>query len=307
MNRIIFVLRITDNCNLDCSFCIYRKSNKNIYRRTCGDVYHKLIDLIDDSIIDNNNFHISLLGGEPTLEKEIYKITKKAKKKNIYTSMTTNGVALNDKNINNIKMFFDEITISIDGLKEYHDFERGKYIFDKVINNIIRLRKSYEGIIRINTLISSMNIIDFEKFLKNLIEIKAVDELTYNLLTNSKYKTEHLTYEAYKAYFVDKMPYFKEKYGKNIKICGSDNYINKLGKLIKGEKTPFYQCPILGKSFFIESNGIISNCSYTSNVSNVSIYDIDTKIFNSLAKSGINAKYIACYDCHDSNCFGKFL
>ena len=94
--------------------------------------------------LPGDSYHISLLGGEPTLWidtfLEVYNKYKKTSKKKIGISLNTNGLMFNEDLCNKIKGLNPRLAISLDGPKKSHDFNRidvfGKGTYDKLIEKI---------------------------------------------------------------------------------------------------------------------------------------------------------------------------
>jgi len=99
---------------------------------------------IIDEISELNIPHLIISGGEALLHDGIFEIIQYAKRKGIKkVSIVTNGTLLDEKNSSLIvNSGIDEITFSVDGLEESHDFLRGKGNFRKTIDSIMRLNKS---------------------------------------------------------------------------------------------------------------------------------------------------------------------
>lgn len=79
--------------------------------------------------------HIVLLGGEPLLYKNLWRLAKYIKKKNLTCGLITNGTLITEKNIRKLKENFVHTEISLDGSK-------------KEINDQVRFSGSFEGATR---------------------------------------------------------------------------------------------------------------------------------------------------------------
>lgn len=149
---------ISENCNLNCSYC-FEKTKKNI--NMSPEVALKALSiLINNSMEDNKSeVHILLFGGEPLLNFETIKILLGEMKKHTEIKFSiqtvTNGTIINDDIIQTFKDcdVYDHIScsfqLSIDGLKEDHDFYRvyhdGKGSFDTIMKNIPRFKEMFGG------------------------------------------------------------------------------------------------------------------------------------------------------------------
>lgn len=116
----------------------------------------------------NNNAYLpqwSIVGGEPTVTPGFYTILEKIKEYNIQdliqVVIITNGLVFNQKLVDLLTGIGEiEVTISIDGTRDVHNYIRYKRSFDRILHNI----KKYESIgcqgLTIETTISSLNLFD---------------------------------------------------------------------------------------------------------------------------------------------------
>jgi len=112
---------ITDNCNGRCITCTQwkRKSDNEL---TTEEVNKILLQLKEVGVRS-----ISFTGGEPTLRRDLSEIIKKTNDLNFDNiTLATNGLLLTkEKAIDFIENGLKEITISIDGVGQVHDYVRG--------------------------------------------------------------------------------------------------------------------------------------------------------------------------------------
>ena len=128
-------INITKNCNLKCPYC-YADANSlennenNIDSLTKEDI-SKFLDGVKKYA--TKNCSIQLTGGEPLLRKDLlYHAIEYSRRLGIaYVTVNTNGILLDDKDIDFFKRFnVDNVTISLDGVHENaHDLVRGKGTF----------------------------------------------------------------------------------------------------------------------------------------------------------------------------------
>ncbi len=152
-------LAITWNCNNRCIFCsLYKLQKKVIDKKS---IYH----VLDEK---KNLFnHVILLGGEPTISKDLLNIVKFAKKKGYIVSIITNGRMLSNLKFCKklLEKGIDNYIISIHASnKEMHDLlTRSPNSFDQTIKGMANLKKFGKRFIT-NTVINKLNY-------KNLPEI----------------------------------------------------------------------------------------------------------------------------------------
>lgn len=131
--------KITGKCNCKCKHCWATISNTEVEK-------DKLIKVAKE-IADNNVFLVSLSGGEPLLNKNLYDIIKILKSKNIVIEIMSNGSLITEEVANKLKEHLDlntdTVQISLDGSNsQIHDIQRGKPIFQKTVNGIKNLVKN---------------------------------------------------------------------------------------------------------------------------------------------------------------------
>ena len=133
-------LIITDRCNLSCTHCCADAPNlisKN-------DLDTKAMCKIIDKILQLNPSSITISGGEPLVRSDIWVIMEYLKSKfNGNIDIMTNGLLINEGNINYIKKYFDSISISLDGVDEEScRIIRGNNVFKSVIKKVEFLKSN---------------------------------------------------------------------------------------------------------------------------------------------------------------------
>ncbi len=149
-------LQLTQNCNLNCSYCAY---SGGYYNRTHTksrmdfEIAKRSIDFLLEHSGDNKEINIGFYGGEPLLEKELMRKCIKYAKQNSYGkklsfTITTNGTLLNES----IIQLFEEndvyLVISLDGPKEVQDRNRkfactSDSTFEIVMSNVNLIKQKY--------------------------------------------------------------------------------------------------------------------------------------------------------------------
>lgn len=188
-NQVSF--EVTDNCNLECEYCIYGKyyinrdkpSGINLDVETAKKVLDYLVNLWDSSLNSSHKKMISIgfYGGEALLNMNfitnIVEYTKIINAKHCYFvyHITTNGVLL-DKHISYLVQNNFKLSISLDGCLEadntYRKFPNGRSAYDMIYNNILLVQSKYPSFFKKNISFLSVlhNMNPVEKIYKNFIE-----------------------------------------------------------------------------------------------------------------------------------------
>jgi len=265
---------ITNQCNLRCKICsIWKEKEKRILHL---DQIKKVLESI------HNPVTVSLTGGEPFLHPQInqiyrylFKLFLKKKVKSI--DISTNGYStkiLQFMKINQNYLQPLSFSISLDGVKETHDLQRGKKgAFENTLKNILDIKK-YNIPITLKFVISKINYRDLMKIYKlskkiNIpLAVKLVERVPNYYHRSEKRKKilwNKKEIEFIKKTFEDILKDLKNVRNKflifaflNIKHFIEENNLN----FIKRCLTPKY-------SLFITSYGKIYNCLYQESIGNI--------------------------------------
>lgn len=159
---------LSNYCNLRCRHCFAEADNGADTIVDKGNLFR----VIDEMIITTEKTSIRFGGGEPLLVPYLYDLIKFCTNKNVNTAITTNGILLSDNIIEKLYLAgLKEITVSIDGLKENHDFLRGLGNFERtkeLVGQIIKLK-----LININLAftVTSINYYEIRSFVERFISI----------------------------------------------------------------------------------------------------------------------------------------
>lgn len=148
-NKYIAGIDITNKCNLKCRYCYHKE--KLDYKDNIGlskwkkrfKKYYKM-----------GIRQVGLIGGEPTLR---YDIMKLAEDYFPYVFVFTNGQKKIPEEFNR------RIILSIDGLKESHDWNRGKGTYDKAVKNYLNDKR-----VIVHCVLSKKNFKDVKDLINNV-------------------------------------------------------------------------------------------------------------------------------------------
>jgi MoaA/NifB/PqqE/SkfB family radical SAM enzyme len=129
-------LQVTKFCNMRCTYCY---TNFETYKKVEEKTTDEMCALIDE-LYSHGMRSLWFLGGEPMMRRDFGEIIEYATRKGILCDMNSNGVLINEKNIDAVKKL-DAVCISLDGDEESNDFYRGKGSYQKAVNAIKLLRK----------------------------------------------------------------------------------------------------------------------------------------------------------------------
>lgn len=134
----------TLTCNAKCKHCGSSAEKKKYEGElTTEEIKSAFKQIAND--MDASRILINVTGGEPLVRKDLCDVMEFASKElGFQWGMTTNGILLNDENIEKLKKAnMETISISIDGLEQTHDKFRGiPGSYNIIINNIKKLKKA---------------------------------------------------------------------------------------------------------------------------------------------------------------------
>ncbi|MFZ3058385.1 MAG: radical SAM protein [Candidatus Methanoperedens sp.] len=140
-----YYIAVTRDCNLNCSFCFWNniESEKKCNKLNPLDL-KKFIENTKKIYEDDSNV-IVFYGGEPLLNQDLIEdIINVVGRNEIIYCLYTNGILLHTLR-ENILNKLSYIAVSIDGDKEFNDKHRGEGSFNKVIDEVIELKRNFKG------------------------------------------------------------------------------------------------------------------------------------------------------------------
>lgn len=129
-------LNVAHDCNLRCKYCFASTGDFGGNKRCLMplEVGRKAIDFLIEKSDGRKNLEVDFFGGEPLMNfdvvKEIIKYARQQEKlhnKNFRFTITTNGILLNNENIDFINKEMSNVVLSLDGRKEINDHMRKTY------------------------------------------------------------------------------------------------------------------------------------------------------------------------------------
>lgn len=132
-------LNINFNCNLNCVMCHMDKKKKLVKKELGLEELKKVVFEGKEMGIKN----VLILGGEPFLWKDLFKLIEFCNKEGMDTTVITNGTLLNKSLLGKIfSSRLPHLHLSLDGAtSKTHNAIRGKNVFEKVMKNISLLNE----------------------------------------------------------------------------------------------------------------------------------------------------------------------
>ena len=163
------VLYITNQCNLNCSYCFVEKNKKVMEMQTYKNIFEEYKEKIDN---------ITFFGGEPLLQFELIKNIIEYNEQNKYSYnyiINTNGIYINDNLIKLCKEKNILLNISLDGNQESNNKNRFDKKTFKLIENNIKMVKNKKIEFIINYVITPNNIKYINESLEYFLENSFID------------------------------------------------------------------------------------------------------------------------------------
>ncbi|HHB92405.1 MAG TPA: heme d1 biosynthesis radical SAM protein NirJ [Thioploca sp.] len=168
----VVIWNLIRRCNLTCKHCYSISADTNFKGELST---YEIFTVMDDLKL----FRVPVLilsGGEPLLHPDIFEISAHAKAMGFYVGLSTNGTLIDISNIEQIAAIgYDYVGISLDGLRDTHDyFRRQPGAFDKSLQ-ALRLCKKHGIKIGIRFTLTQDNQAEFPQMLQ-LMEDENVDK-----------------------------------------------------------------------------------------------------------------------------------
>lgn len=184
-----FILCLTEQCNLRCTYCCYSGNyvNKRVHNTASldlGDI-DEIIAFID-SFTSKRPIRLFLYGGEPLLKYDIvqYAVDKARKRwdNDVSLTVSTNGTTLTKERIDWLVANNVILAVSIDGTESFHDLHRvdslGKGSYSKLYEALSYIKSTYPEYVKEMALI--MTLASFEKIVE-IAETWHNDEILHDM------------------------------------------------------------------------------------------------------------------------------
>ncbi len=134
----ILQIHPTRRCNLRCLHCYSSSGPEQDARLEPGLVRRLLSDARDEGYTV-----VGFSGGEPLLYPELHEVLEHAKSLGLTTTVTTNGMLLDERRLDALAGVTDLLAISLDGVPESHDrFRASSRAFETMASRLDGVRRS---------------------------------------------------------------------------------------------------------------------------------------------------------------------
>lgn len=163
--------RLTRKCNLSCKFCL--ASNQ------INDLELNLVQKAINFLKQEGMKCIRLTGGEPTIRKDLIEIIQYCLDLELKVILCSNLYNIDNIFYNLIKLPI-EVTTSLHGRKEYHNYITESTSYTNIHKNILKLMEA--GLkVNVHSVLTRDNYLDAESFIREMINI-GVKKITFHTL-----------------------------------------------------------------------------------------------------------------------------
>lgn len=278
MKNSTIIFRMTNACNLDCTYC-YDKLNHVTIKKENEIFNSKIPNIVSyiDKIWLNKTDQSELIfhGGEPLIINEMnYEILMNKIKKiypNVRFSIQTNGILINQKYIDLFKKYNVHIGISLDGYDEetnkYRVYKNKKNSFNDVMKKIELLNDNKVKFGIIMTLNNS--VIGNEKKLYNFIKKYKLRCNVRPAFNCSEKEIDYMSDEEYYVFFKNLFDIWINDKKTEVKLTQIKEIYDEFVKVLE----PLYNtksCSTSGNCFknfiSLDSDGNLYSCNRTYNI-----------------------------------------
>lgn len=162
MNAKYIYWELSNYCNLQCKQCFAKAT----YNESTIVDWDMLIHAIKSIVNTNSNATaIRFGGGEPMLIPYLYDLVKYCSQKKIAVDITSNGLLIDEKAIEAFSLSgLRELTISVDGLEQTHEYMRGTNTYRRLWRNIDRIVSTAKFQVSMGYTVTSVNYHEMEDF-----------------------------------------------------------------------------------------------------------------------------------------------
>lgn len=318
--------RVTERCNLACSFCAFdRRLGRP--RRVAGrpEVLALGRVLGDYQRRTGERVMVSWIGGEPLLWPAVFEVSRQLQQEHgLSISATTNGTTLHRASVQRqILETFSELTISVDGPADFHDSVRG------APGNWAQLQRATRALadarderdaqsrplrLRANTVLMQGNLPMFAALCHTLADW-GVEEITFNQL-GGRDRPEFFPANRLRAEDAAQLaalvtPLRDSLAQRGVRLCGSAAYLKRIEASAHHQSLAVADCAPGERFLFIDEGGRLAPCSFSLEEWSVPIAHFTTAddlmaLPQRFAELRQRQSAPACKDCPSTQVFPKF-
>ena len=160
-------INLTYRCNLKCKHCCVDAKHVSEFIEE-DELNTELLKKVFQKVVALNPEQIVLSGGEPMVRKDFMELLEYLRQRfKNKISLSTNGLLINESNIERLNRYIDKYDISIDGVDEESCSRiRGKGVFKKVIESIELIKKHGDKEIYLSMMFDDFNENRREEFIR---------------------------------------------------------------------------------------------------------------------------------------------
>jgi len=318
----IILWRVSNHCNLACPFCAYDKRLGLLREKADPAQVARFIDLLGAwRSATGRPALLSWLGGEPLLWAPRAELDARALEQGVDLSLTTNGTRLGAPRVRTeLVRRYREVTISIDGMADFHDAMRGwRGAFDKLAQTVPALiaERNATGAplkVRANIVLMRDNIAGFAALCRVLADW-GVDEISFNQLggrDRPEFYPDHRLRAGDVAQLADEIPRLRAELGwAGTTLVGGTAYLDWFADTAAGRPLPVADCRVAETFLFVDEAGRIAPCSFAPEHFEASVDDLRSPADLDALPQRLRALQRAhpardCADCPSTQQFAKF-
>lgn len=319
----IVVWHITDRCNLACAFCAYDRSLPFERRDVEPELVKRVAELLSEyQKTSDDQILLSWIGGEPLLWKPFFPLSQWLHGTlGISVSTTTNGTTLHLPQVRaGILSSLSELTVSIDGLAEFHNAVRkwpqGWQRLETSIASLVRERKECGASLKLraNIVLMHDNLLQFEPLCETLAEW-GFDEITFNQLggrDRPEYFPAHRLTSSDARMLAEIVPPLQDRLALHgVRLCATRTYLDRIQASSDDVALAISDCDPGERFLFIDEHGRVAPCHFTADSLGISLDDINDatslqRLPGTFSRAQKSACPAVCQDCPSTQVFAKF-
>ena len=320
----IVVWRVTERCNLACSFCAYdRRVARSRRDADPASVLAFGSALAEYQRVTADAVLVSWLGGEPLLWSPLERLTRTfVHDLGLRVSVTTNGTALASAKVReHLLDCYSEMTVSVDAVGEAHDRIRGWRGGFAQLRRVVPLLaaarwRDSSPRLRANVVLMRDNVAGFAELCLELATW-GIDEITFNQLGGNdrpEFWAGHRLSPNDVDRFAAHLPELRHALAaRGVTLRGGDHYIERIRSSAAGRRLPVRDCGPGERFLFVSEQGTVSPCSFTESSFGVPIAELasgeDVAALPwrfGATRDARPASVTVCGDCPSTQVFAKF-